>query len=119
MVARSRFRQGAVGRRLDFETAVARQKTGARIIMTDFRLGRDRAAAIDGRLHVDALAEAKVAFDDGVGYVDAVDDNGNAGAARNDEIEAFAGQRGQRGSDQHRQCKGRAHGFKAPILPPP
>src|SRR5690242_4073270 len=69
-----RPRQPAVGRRLDFETAVARLMTGARIVMSDVRREIDVAAAIDRGLHMHVLGEAPVAFDDGIRCIDAVND---------------------------------------------
>src|SRR5665213_3813685 len=100
-----RLRQDAARRRFDFKPPVASQITSTRIIMTDRRLRIDRASAIDGRLHVNAAAETPVAFDDGIGCIDAVDDDGYAGAAWNHEVETFAGNSRQRRSDQNRQCK--------------
>src|SRR5665213_3067293 len=94
-----RLPQDTAGWRFDFKPPVARQMTGARIIMADLRLGIERAAAINGRLHVDAAAETPVAFDHRIGDVDAVDDDGHAGAARNHEIESLAGDSRQRRSD--------------------
>ena len=58
--------------------------------MTDAGLEIDVAAAINRRLHMDALAETEVAFDHGIGRIDAVDDDGHAGAAGNHDIEALA-----------------------------
>ena len=77
------MRQLPIGRRLDLEAAVTRLRavTEARIIVADIRCGIDVAAAKDRRLIVHTLAEAKVAFDDGVGNIDAVLDDGDAGAA--------------------------------------
>ena len=78
--------------------------------MTDVRLGIDVAAAIDRRLHMHALAEAPVAFDHRIGCIDAVDDDGHAGAAGNhDDGTAAAGQSRQRRSDQNGQCQADAH----------
>src|ERR1017187_8790133 len=85
VIALGGLRQLAVGGRLDFETPVARHMTGAGIIMSDVRPGIDIATAIDRGLHMHALAKAPIAFDDGVGYVDAVNDDGHAGAAGNDD----------------------------------
>jgi hypothetical protein len=58
VIALGRLRQLAVGRRLDFETAIGRLQAECRVVMADGRLGRQRAAAIDRGLVVDALAEA-------------------------------------------------------------
>ena len=58
--------------------------------MTDMRLGIDVAAAIDGRLDMDALAKTPVAFDHRVGCIDAVDDDGHAGAAGNHDVGTVA-----------------------------
>src|ERR1700730_5850672 len=115
MVALRGLRRPAVGRRLDFETPVARQTTGARIVMTDVRRKIDIPAAIDRGLHLLALAETPFAFDDGVGCVDAVNDDGHAGAAGYYDIEAAPGHARPRRSDQKCQCQASAHGFGLPI----
>jgi hypothetical protein len=67
--------------------------------MTDVRREIDIAAAIDRGLHLLALAETPFAFDDGVGSVDAVNDDGHAGAAGNYDVEAAAGESRPRRSD--------------------
>src|SRR5882762_9499642 len=81
MIALRRLRQLAVGRRLDFETAVARRVAGTRVVMSDIGLRIDGAAAIDGGLHMHTLSETPVAFEHSVGYVNAVDDDGHTGPA--------------------------------------
>src|SRR5471032_1055595 len=106
MIALGGLRQPAVGRRLDFETAVARHVTGTRIIMADARLDIGDAAAIDRGLYMHALAKTPVAFNDGIGCVDAVNDDGHPGAAWNhDDGTAGAGEGAQRGSDQNDGCE--------------
>jgi hypothetical protein len=85
-------RQLAVGRRFDFKTSVTRQVTGAWIITADPRDGIDIAAAINLGLHLLTLAKTPLAFDDGIGRVDAVDDDGQAGPTRDHDIEAAAGE---------------------------
>src|SRR6266576_2066947 len=72
MIALRRLRQLAVGRRLDFETAVARRAAGTRIVMSDIGLRIDGVAAIDGGLHMHTLSETPVAFEHSVGYVNAI-----------------------------------------------
>src|SRR5207244_5513234 len=85
------LRQLAVRRRLDFEAAVAGRMPGARIIMPDIRRVVDVTAAVNGWLKIVAFAETERAFDDGVGHVDAVNNDGNAGTPGNHKIEALAG----------------------------
>jgi len=53
--------------------------------MTDIRHGLDGMTAIHRGLNVQALAETPVALDDGVGGIDAIDDDGHPGAAGNDQ----------------------------------
>ncbi|CCD94231.1 hypothetical protein BRAO375_3380002 [Bradyrhizobium sp. ORS 375] len=84
--------------------------------MTDIGLGLDRTAAIDGGLHIIAPAKAGLAYDDGVGGVDAVDDDGHAGPLRDDDLEAFAGERGGCRPDQYRESCCTTHEF-TPRLP--
>src|ERR1700687_1200226 len=111
MVARG---GAAAGRRFDFETPVARRMTGARIVMTDVGHEIDVAAAIDRGLHLLALAETPFAFDHGVGCVDAVNDDGHAGAAGHYDIETAAGKGRGRRSDHNCQCHPGAHGVVLP-----
>src|SRR6266404_2352459 len=107
-------RQPAVGRRFDFETPVAWHATCARIVMTDVGSEIDVAAAINRGLHLLTPAETPFAFDHGIGCVDAVNDDGHAGAARNHDVEAAAGKGRPRRCDQNRQCQASAHGFVLP-----
>src|ERR1700682_5218066 len=104
MVALRGLRPPGVGRRLDFETPGTRAQTGPPRVTTDGRRKIDIPPAIDRGLHLLALAETPFAFDDGVGCVDAVNDDGHAGAAGNYDIEAAAGQSLPRRSDQNCQC---------------
>ena len=114
MIARRGTRQLAIGRRLDFEASVARQTARAWIIATDIRFDIDDATAIDGGLHVHALAEAPIAFDDGIGSIDAVNNHGHPGAARNHNDRTAVGQSRAGGSDQDSQCQYVTHssGFR-------
>jgi hypothetical protein len=116
MIALGGLRQPAVGRRFDFKPPVARLTTGARIVMTDVRRGIDVAAAIDRGLHMHALAEAPVAFDDGIGCIDAVNDDGYAGAARNHDDGSAVGQGRPRRSDQNCQCQPSTHHLESRSL---
>ena len=86
--------------------------------MTDIGHGIDVAAAIDRWLHLHALAEAPFAFDHGIGCIDAVNDDGHAGAAGNHDLEtAAAGKSRGRRSDQKCQCDSqRASGCRLPVL---
>ena len=111
MIALRRLRQLAVGRRLDFETAVARRVAGTRIVMSDIGLRIDGAAAINGGLHMHTLSETPVAFEHSVGYVNAVDDDGHTGPAWNDLHGTAVGQGRPRRSDQNGQCEACAHGL--------
>jgi hypothetical protein len=78
--------------------------------MTDIGHGIDIAAAIDLGLHLHALAETPIAFDDGVGCIDAVNDHGHPDAAGNHDIETTGGKSRGRRSDQKSQCDCSAHG---------
>jgi len=112
MIARRGLRQLAIGRRLDFETPVAWLQTGARVPMTDLRHRIDDTAAIDRGLDVQALAEAPIAFDDGVGGIYSVNDDGDAGTAGNHDHRPGFGRGGpNRRSDQNGQCHASAHRF--------
>src|ERR1700704_3000877 len=111
MIALRRLRQLAVGRRLDFETAVVRRVAGARIVMGYMRRGTDGAAAIDRGLHMHTLSETPVAFEHSVGYVNAIDDDGYTGPAWNDLHGTAVGQGRPRRSDQNGQCEACAHGL--------
>src|SRR5258705_10625256 len=108
-------RQLAVGRRFDFKTAVARHTTGARIVMTDLGAEIDVAAAVDRGLHLLTPAETPFAFDHRIGGVDAVNDDGHVGAARNHDVEAAASEGRWRRSDQNREGQASAHGFVLPV----
>src|SRR5258708_37665374 len=99
MIALRGLRQLAVGRRLDFEAPVARRVTGRRIEMTDMQIGIDRAATINGGLPMHALAETPVAFDHGIGCVDAVNDDGHTGPAGNDDDRTAVGHAGPARTD--------------------
>ncbi len=112
MIALRGLRQLAVGRRLDFEAAVAWRVTGTRIVMTDMRIGIDDAAAIDGGLHMHVLGEAPVTFDHGIGRIDAINDDGHTGAAGNHDDGTAVGQGRPARSDQNGQCEACAHGFR-------
>ena len=59
--------------------------------MTDLGAGIDVAAAINRGLHLLTPAKAPFAFDHSIGCVDAVNDDGHVGAARNHDVEAAAG----------------------------
>src|SRR5258707_12811202 len=117
MIALRARRKLAVGGRLDFETRVARHTTGARILMTDLGTKIDVAAAINRGLHLLTPAETPFAFDHGIACVDAVNDDGHAGAARDHDVEAAAGKGRPRRADQNRQCQATAHGFVLPVSP--
>src|SRR5476649_2612022 len=117
MIALRGLRQPAVGRRFDFKTPIARYMTGTRIIMSDARLEIDEAAAKDRGLHMLSLVETPIAFDDGIGCIDAVDNDGHAGAAWNhDDGTIAAGEGRQRRSGQNDDCKSGTHGLKIPFL---
>src|SRR3954471_18351008 len=104
MIALGGLRQRAVGGRFDFQPSVARLMPGAWIVVTDMWRGIHIAAAINRRGYMPALGKAPVAFDNCVGRVDAVNDNGYAEAPGNDEHRTAIGPgRGCR-SDQNGQC---------------
>ena len=64
-----------------------------------------------------ALAETPVALDDGIGCVDAVNDDGHAGAAGNHDDGAVLPAKAVDGrSDQYCQCHCRAHDCGFQIL---
>ena len=84
-------RQLAIGGRLDFETSITRRVAGARIIVTDLGSGIGNAAAIDRRMDVDVLGQSPVAFHHGPGRIDAVDDDGHARTAGNDDGKSVIG----------------------------
>jgi hypothetical protein len=71
--------------------------------MTDIRLALDIAATINDRLFMIAPAQSPLAFDHGIGRIDAVDDDGHAGTPGNHDIKALAGTSGERRSDQDGQ----------------
>src|SRR3954465_2261104 len=110
-MALGRLWQLAVGWRLNLETSVAGLMAGARIIMSDPRFGVDIAAAIDRRLHLLPLAETPLAFDHGIGRIDAVNDDGHAGVAGHNNVETAcpAGKCRGRSSDQKCQCDPATH----------
>jgi hypothetical protein len=117
MVALCGLRQLAVRGRLDLEAAVTRLQPRARIIVPDIGglpLG-DIASAIDRGLYLNVLAQAPDAFDDGVGCVDIVDDDGNAGAAGNDDIEAAAS-KSRRGQSDQKGCKRQSAHGRIPVV---
>ena len=91
MIALRRLRQPPVGGRFDLQPAVARPMTGARIVVSDIGKRIDKTAAIDGRGDMTALGKSPIALDHRIGCVDAVNDDGHAGAAGNDDVEAAAG----------------------------
>src|SRR5665213_450223 len=109
MIAFRRLRQDAVQRRFDFKAPIPRLPARTWVIMADMRTGIDIAATIDGGLHMLALGETPIAFDDGIGGIDAVDDDGNAGTPGDHDIETVAGPCRRRGPDQKCQCEAYAH----------
>src|SRR6185312_2251343 len=113
MVALGRLRQLAIGRRLDLEAPVGRLQAEARIIVADLGFRRDRAAAIDGRLVVDTLAEAEAAFDHGVGSIDAVNDNRHTGTPGNNDLKSLGQSRRAQGGrthgEQDHECQFQSH----------
>src|SRR5579859_1439545 len=110
----------AFRRRLDFQPPIAGQMTCARIVVANIRRRLDQAAAVNRWLHVDALAEAPIAFDDGIGCIDAVDDDGHTGAAWNHDVRTVAAGRGARNRcDQNRQCKYGTHDQSSSSAPYP
>src|SRR6185437_6680958 len=105
MIAFRRLRQDAVQRRFDFEAPIARAPAGTGVIMANMRIGIDIAAAVDGGLDMLALGEAPIAFDDGIGSIDTVDDDGDARTTGNHDIETVTGQGRRCGPDQKCQSK--------------
>src|SRR6267378_1926869 len=116
MIALRRLRQLAVGGRFDFEATIARQVPAARIIMADIRQGIDVAPAIESRRYMRVLAEAPIALDDRIGGVDAVDDDGNPGAAGNDQNWRGVGPSRSGRSDQNGQCQPSTHCCRSRLL---
>src|SRR4051812_30979160 len=117
MKALGRLRQFAVGGWPDLGSSVARRLTEGWIIMADVWDRADTTSAIYRGLDMDILAQPEIAFDDRVGGIDAVDDDGNARPARDDAIEAApgksrgcrAGQKGQCDHTAHRNPASLAH----------
>src|SRR5215213_1661536 len=95
MIALSRLRQHPTCRWFDFHSPVAWLVAGARIIVTDIRGGIDVAAAVNSGRHMHSSGKAPVSFDHSVGNVDAVNDDGYAGAAGNDQDRSAAVGQGQ------------------------
>src|ERR1700682_468771 len=118
IIALGRLRQPAARRRFDLKTPVTRQMARARVIVTDMRNLIDIAATIDGRLHLPVFAKAPFAFDHRIGCIDAVNDDGHAGAAGNDDVKTAAGESSRRHRHQDCQCHANAHCLESrPLWP--
>src|SRR6516225_4172610 len=109
MVGGRRPRQLAVGRRLDFETPIARPQPHARIVMADIGFKVDIAAAEHGRLILHALAEPETAFHDSIGNIDAIEQDRHARTAWNHQIESLARERGLRHGHRESQYQLQPH----------
>jgi hypothetical protein len=96
--------------RLYLQSTVAGHLAQARKIMTDMGFGIDETTAIHRGLDMDALGKAPVPLDDGIGGINAVDDDGHAGPAWNHNDGAAApGAGSPRRPHQNGQCKTSAH----------
>ncbi len=101
--------------RLDGGSISRRPVTGlmtqARIVMADIR-ARHRHSAHHRPWAAHGCLAVPIALDHGKGCIDAVDDDGNAGATGNYDVETVGAMRRPRRSDQNRQCESRsAHSF--------
>src|SRR5262245_40298762 len=88
------------------------------IVAADIGSGVDVAATIDGGLHLLALAETPLSLDHRIGCIDAVDHDGHAGPAWNNDVEtARAAGKGRRcHRDQNCQCYACPHRLESRFL---
>src|SRR3978361_441622 len=108
MIAVGGLRHPAVSQRVDLDASVARPVTRTRIIMPGARFQIGETAAIDGGLHMHVAAEPPVTFDDRIGSVDAVNDDGHPGTTWDHDDRPALGLSCQRRSDQKHGCESRA-----------
>src|SRR6516165_6997966 len=100
--------------RLDLQTPVARHPARTWIVMADMRLQIDDTAAVNGRLHVNVLGKAPLAFDDRIRGVHAVDHDRHARTARDYNHGAGVGGQGRsRCSKQNGKHKCSTHYLKS------
>src|SRR4029077_18422500 len=111
---------------LDLQAPVARHPARGRIVVADMRLEIDDAAAVNGRLHMDILGKAPVAFDHRIRGVDAVDHDRHTRTARYHNNGPGVGSQSRfRCSEQNGQHKCSAHDLKSKSsqynsrMPPP